>query len=116
MAAGCGRITKRKQWSSGLPAHFDLMRVARARRDIISVAMADPDDRPATGLTVPSAMPGEASDPFWDRGQARCHPVGQQRASCQARLVRTRRAVAAQARHPHVRRGAPEGHAPTAAE
>ena len=69
MAAGCGRITKRKQWSSGLPAHFDLMRVARARRDIISVAMADPDDRPATGLTVPSAMPGEASDPFWDRGR-----------------------------------------------
>src|SRR6266852_9344624 len=32
-------------------AQVDLMRVARARRDIISAAMADPDYRPATSLT-----------------------------------------------------------------
>jgi len=37
------------------------------------------------------------------------------RAARQARLVRTRRAVAAQARHPRVGRGAPEGRAPAMA-
>ena len=47
-------------------AQVDLMRVARARRDIISAAMADPDDRPVTGLTGPIAMPGEAGDPGAD--------------------------------------------------
>jgi hypothetical protein len=47
-------------------AQVDLMRVARARRDIISAAMAGPDDRPATGLTVRTAMPGEAGDPGAD--------------------------------------------------
>jgi hypothetical protein len=49
-------------------AQVDLMRGARARRDIISAAMA----------------------------------------ACEARLVRTRCAIAAQPRHPRVRRGAPE--------
>ena len=67
MAAGCGRITKRKQWSSGLPAHFDLMRVARARRDIISAAMADPNFRPVTGQMGRIAMPGVAGDPGADK-------------------------------------------------
>jgi hypothetical protein len=40
----------------------DLMRVARARRDIIAAAMAGPDDRPVTGPAGPIATPGEASD------------------------------------------------------
>jgi hypothetical protein len=31
-------------------AQIDLMRVARARRDIISAAMVDPDYRPVTGF------------------------------------------------------------------
>jgi len=48
-------------------AQVDLMRVARARRDIISAAMADPDDRPVTSLTGPIAMPREASDPGTDK-------------------------------------------------
>jgi hypothetical protein len=48
-------------------AQVDPIRVARARRDIISAAMADPDDRPATGLTVPIATPGKASDPGTDK-------------------------------------------------
>jgi hypothetical protein len=39
-------------------AQVDLMRVARARRDIISAAMADPDDRPVTCLTGRTATPG----------------------------------------------------------
>jgi hypothetical protein len=39
-------------------AQVDLMRVARARRDIISAAMADFDDRPVTGLTGRTATPG----------------------------------------------------------
>ena len=47
-------------------AQVDLMRVARARRDIISAAMAEPDDRPVTGVTVRIALPGEASDPGVD--------------------------------------------------
>jgi len=47
-------------------AQVDLMRVARARRDIISAATAGPDDRPVTGLTGPIAMPGEAGDPGAD--------------------------------------------------
>jgi hypothetical protein len=47
-------------------AQVDLMRVARARRDIISAAMAGPDDRPITGAAGPIATPGEASDPGAD--------------------------------------------------
>jgi hypothetical protein len=39
-------------------AQVDLMRVARARRDIISAAMADPDYRPVTSLTGRTATPG----------------------------------------------------------
>jgi hypothetical protein len=39
-------------------AQVDLMRVARARRDIISAAMADPDGRPVTSLTGRTATPG----------------------------------------------------------
>jgi len=46
-------------------AQVDLMRVARARRDVISAAMADPDYRPATSLTGRTAMPGE--DPGADK-------------------------------------------------
>jgi hypothetical protein len=48
-------------------AQVDLMRVARARRDIISAAAADPDDRPITGLTGRIAMPGEPSDSDTDK-------------------------------------------------
>ena len=40
-------------------AQVDLMRVARARRDIISAAMADPHYRPVTGLTGRIAMRAE---------------------------------------------------------
>ena len=47
-------------------AQVDVMRVARARRDIISAAMADPDDRPVTGLTG-IAMPGQHGDPGADK-------------------------------------------------
>jgi hypothetical protein len=43
-------------------AQADLMRVARARRDIISAAMADPDDRPVIGVTGRIALPGQAGD------------------------------------------------------
>ena len=39
-------------------AQVDLMRVARARRDIISAAMADPGCRPVTSLTGRTATPG----------------------------------------------------------
>jgi hypothetical protein len=39
-------------------AQVDLMRVARARRDIISAAMTDPGDRPVTSLTGRTATPG----------------------------------------------------------
>ena len=39
-------------------AQVDLMRVARARRDIISAAMADPGCRPVTSLTGRIATPG----------------------------------------------------------
>ena len=39
-------------------AQVDLMRVARARRDIISAAMADPGCRPVTSLTGRTAAPG----------------------------------------------------------
>jgi hypothetical protein len=48
-------------------AQVDLIRVARARRDIISAAMADPNYRSASGLTGRSAMPGEAGDPGADK-------------------------------------------------
>ena len=48
-------------------AQADLMRVARARRDIISAAMADPDYRPVTGLTGRPATPGQAGDPDADK-------------------------------------------------
>jgi hypothetical protein len=48
-------------------AQVDLMRVARARRDIISAAMADPNYRPVTSLTERIAMPGEAGDPGADK-------------------------------------------------
>jgi hypothetical protein len=48
-------------------AQVDLIRVARARRDIISAAMANPDDRPVTGVTGPIATPGEASDAGADK-------------------------------------------------
>ena len=58
------------------PAHFDLMRVARARRDIVSAAMADPDDRPTAGLTGPIAVPGEAGDPGADKRVATLSDVG----------------------------------------
>src|SRR5260370_14874256 len=51
-------------------AQVDLMRVARARRDIISAAMAGPDDRPVTGLTGRTAMPGLAGDPVADKRAA----------------------------------------------
>ncbi len=44
-------------------AQVDLIRIARARRDIISAAMADPNCRPATGLMDRMVMPGEAGDP-----------------------------------------------------
>ena len=43
-------------------AQVDLMRVARARRDIIAAAAAGAGDRPAAGPTGQAAMPGEASD------------------------------------------------------
>jgi hypothetical protein len=56
-------------------AQVDLIRIARARRDIISAAMADPDYRIATGLTgrlVYSSAPGgerenERHDPGADK-------------------------------------------------
>src|SRR5258707_11106869 len=95
-------------------AQVDLMRVARARREIISAAMAAPDDRPVTSLTGPIAMPGEAGAPGADKRVTTLSD--NQCAARQARSVRTRRAVAAQARHPRIRRGAPEGCTPTAAE
>jgi hypothetical protein len=47
-------------------AQVDLMRVTRARRDIIAAAMAGPDDRPATGRAEPIATPGDAGDPGAD--------------------------------------------------
>lgn len=43
-------------------AQVDLIRIARARRDIISAAMTDPDYRPLTRLTARTAMPNEAGD------------------------------------------------------
>jgi hypothetical protein len=46
-------------------AQVDLMRVARARRDIIAATMAGPDDRPSP--TGRSAVPGETSDPGTDK-------------------------------------------------
>jgi hypothetical protein len=46
-------------------AQVDLMRVARARRDIISAAMADPDYRRVTGLTGWTTVAGE------DRGASK---------------------------------------------
>jgi hypothetical protein len=57
-------------------AQVDLMRVARARRDIISAATADPDDRPAAGMTGPIATPGEASDPGADKRVATLSDIG----------------------------------------
>jgi hypothetical protein len=46
-------------------AQVDLIRIARARRDIISAAMADRG--PVTGLTGRTATPGEAGDPGADK-------------------------------------------------
>jgi hypothetical protein len=58
-------------------AQVDLMRVARARRDIISAAMADPDYRPAAGLIMGQiAMSGEASDPGADTRVAALSGIG----------------------------------------
>jgi hypothetical protein len=57
-------------------AQVDLMRVARARRDIIAAAMADPDDRPITGAGGPIATPGEASDPGADTRVAILSDIG----------------------------------------
>jgi len=57
-------------------AQVDLMRVARARRDIISAAMAGPDDRPAPGLTGPIATPGEAGGPGADKRVATLSDIG----------------------------------------
>jgi hypothetical protein len=48
-------------------AQVDLIRVAHARRDIISAAMAGPDDRPISGVAGPIATPGEATDPGADK-------------------------------------------------
>ncbi|HMA74470.1 MAG TPA: hypothetical protein VKP67_23715 [Xanthobacteraceae bacterium] len=51
-------------------AQVDLMRVARARRDIISAAMADPNCGPVTGRTghsLPGRGPGEAGDAGADK-------------------------------------------------
>ena len=48
-------------------AQVDLIRVARARRDIISAAMADPNFGPVTGVRGRIAMPGEAGDPGADK-------------------------------------------------
>jgi hypothetical protein len=48
-------------------AQVDLIRVARARRDIISAAMADPDWRPASGLTGRIETPSQAGDPGADK-------------------------------------------------
>ncbi len=57
-------------------AQVDLMRVARARRDMISAAMACPDDRPVTGVAGPIATPGEASDPGADKRVATLSDIG----------------------------------------
>jgi hypothetical protein len=43
-------------------AQVDLQRVDRARRDILSAAMADPDYRSATGPRARIALPGQAGD------------------------------------------------------
>jgi hypothetical protein len=43
-------------------AQVDLQRVARARRDILSVAMADPDYRPPISLRERIALLGQAGD------------------------------------------------------
>jgi len=57
-------------------AQVDLMRVARARRDIISAAVANPDDRPVTGVTGPIATPDEAGDPGADKRVATLSDIG----------------------------------------
>jgi hypothetical protein len=93
-------------------AQVNLMRVARTRRDIISAAMADPDDQPVTSLTGRTATPG--ADGGAGKLAAILSDIG--RAARRARLLRTRRAVASQPRRPRIRRGAPEDGAPTAAE
>src|SRR5262249_51664672 len=48
-------------------AQVDLMRVARARRDIISAAMADPNYRPVLSPMGRVVMSGEAGDPGADK-------------------------------------------------
>ena len=48
-------------------AQVDLIRVARARRDIISAAMADPNYRSVAGPAARIAMPGQAGDPGADK-------------------------------------------------
>ena len=65
-------------------AQVDLIRVARARRDIISAAMADPDWRPVSGLTGRIAMPSQAGDPGADKLVAILSDIG-------ARLARLNR-------------------------
>ena len=57
-------------------AQVDLMRVARARRDIISAAMGDPEDWPISGPTERTAMPGEVSDPGADNRVATLSDIG----------------------------------------
>ena len=72
------------------------MRVARARRDIISAAMADADDRPVTG---PIAMPGEPSDPGADTRVATLSDIGARLARLDryeaVALLRRKRAIRA---------------------
>jgi len=77
-------------------AQVDLMRVARARRDIIS-AMADPAYRPVTGPTRPTAMHGE--DPGTDKRVAILSDIGARLASLdwyeRVALSRRKRAIRA---------------------
>jgi hypothetical protein len=92
-------------------AQVDLMRIGRARRDIISAAMADPDYRPVTGLTGRTAMPGDAGDPGEDKLVAVQSDIS-------ARLARLGRyeCVALSRRKRAIRAFASEGCTPTAAE
>ena len=57
-------------------AQVDLIRVACARRGIISAAMADPNFRPAAGLMGRIAMPDEAGDPGADKLVAVLSDIG----------------------------------------
>jgi hypothetical protein len=57
-------------------AQVDLIRIARARRDIISAAMTDPDYRPATGPAGSIAVPVLTGDPGADKLVAILSDIG----------------------------------------